>query len=165
MDKISYEQLPVGTGPKTIAAGDDSRIVGSLQEDEAPVALGLGSAARANREDFAPAGEAQELFSQLQDYVSARLGAFDQRIAAIRPDPIPNLGNAATADIGTHEGSVAAGNDQRIANALQARSPVAIPVFLPAPSPGEYVEWLQELAPALESIRLVLKSLGLVEDA
>lgn len=96
--------LDVGTTTGTVAAGDDARIVGAAQTSsnlsdlddagDARTNLGLGSAAVEDADAFATAAQGGKADTALQD-----------------------------SDIGTTPGTVAAGDDSRIVNAVQLGSP------------------------------------------
>jgi hypothetical protein len=120
--------LNVGTAASTVAAGDDSRVLGAAQKTQnladlqstatARTNLGLGGAAVlavgasastvAAGDDSRITGAAQKA-SNLSDLANASTARTNL-----------GLGGAATLAVGTSAGTVAAGDDARITGALQA---------------------------------------------
>ncbi|MGI4942491.1 MAG: hypothetical protein ACRYHQ_18315 [Janthinobacterium lividum] len=97
---LPVAQLPVGTGAATVAAGNDSRIIGAAQAATlAPVATSGNWADLAGRPALAPV---------------ATTGAYSDLTGRPAIPVMPSVGTAA--------GTVAAGNDPRIVGAAQVTS-------------------------------------------
>ena len=116
---LPVAQLPVGTATGTIAAGDDSRILGAQSASQVASAISTGIAANV---------------SGTVAVANGGTGAIT--VAAARTNL--GLGGAAILSVGTATGTVAAGDDSRIVGALQSSITaltalvITLPTTLPA---------------------------------
>lgn len=108
--------LNVGTAAGTVAAGDDSRITGALAASAFNAYVASASCA-ANQTMYWNSVSSEFLCQSIPYPVTTVAGRSGD--VTLSNTDISGLGNSATLNVGTVGGTVAAGDDSRIVNALQ----------------------------------------------